>query len=83
MFKSWSLEGQEGVIIGKTMFTCVNIEKKIFSRTSRPILIKLGSNRPWVKGIQNCSNKGPGALQRGYDKKKSKHLERSLKNALL
>ena len=31
---------------------------KIFSRTSRPISIKLGKNHPWVKGIQVCSNKG-------------------------
>jgi hypothetical protein len=38
---------------------------KIFSRTSRPISIKLGLNNPWVKGILNCSNKGPGPLQRG------------------
>jgi hypothetical protein len=29
--------------------------KKIFSRTSRPISIKLGINRPWVKGTLNCS----------------------------
>jgi hypothetical protein len=27
------------------------ILKKIFSRTSRPISIKLGTNHPWVKGI--------------------------------
>jgi hypothetical protein len=32
--------------------TCVYIEKKIFfSRTSRPISIKLGTNHPWVKDI--------------------------------
>jgi hypothetical protein len=37
---------------------------KIFSRTSRPKSIKLGTNYPWVKGIQVCSNKGPGPLQR-------------------
>jgi hypothetical protein len=23
------------------------------------------TNHPWVKGILNCSNKGPGPLQRG------------------
>jgi hypothetical protein len=51
-----SLEGTT-VYIGKTSF-------KIFSRTSRAILIKLETNHPWVKGIQVCSNKGPGPSQR-------------------
>jgi hypothetical protein len=37
---------------------------KIFSRTSTLNSIKLGTNYPWVKGIQLCSNKGPGPLQR-------------------
>jgi hypothetical protein len=26
--------------------------------------MKLGINHPWVQGILNCSNKGPGPLQR-------------------
>jgi hypothetical protein len=30
---------------------------KISSRT-RPVLIKFGTNQPWVKRIQVCSNKG-------------------------
>jgi hypothetical protein len=48
----------------------MSILKKIFfSRTSRPITIKLGINDPWVKETQNCSNKGPGPLQRGYNHK--------------
>jgi hypothetical protein len=38
--------------------------KIFFSRTSQQS-IKLGTNYPWVKGIQFCSNKGPGPLQRG------------------
>jgi hypothetical protein len=38
---------------------------KIFSRTSRPKSIKLGTNYPLVKRIHVCSNKGPGPLQRG------------------
>jgi hypothetical protein len=42
---------------------------KIFSRTSRPISVKLGINHFWVKGILNCSNKGPDPLQRGDDRK--------------
>jgi hypothetical protein len=42
--------GSGGATIGKTIFLCVYIEKKIiFSRTSRPISIKLGINHPWVK----------------------------------
>jgi hypothetical protein len=55
------------------------LKKLFFSRTSRPISIKLGRNRPWVKGILNCSNKGPGPLQRGDNDKNAKmgwnHLE--------
>jgi hypothetical protein len=38
--------------------------RNLFSRTSWPNSIKLGSDYPWVKGIQVCSNKGPGPLQR-------------------
>jgi hypothetical protein len=48
------------------------ILKKIFSRTSRPITIKLGKNHPWVQGILNCPNKGPGPLQRGDNHKNAK-----------
>jgi hypothetical protein len=42
---------------------------KILSRTSKPKLIKLGTNYLWVKGIQVCSNKGPDSLQRGDNHK--------------
>jgi hypothetical protein len=38
---------------------------KIFSRTSQPKSIKLGTNYPFVKRIQVCSNKGSGPLQTG------------------
>jgi hypothetical protein len=48
------------------------ILKKIFSRTSRPISFKLGINHSWVKGILNCSNKGPGPLQSGDNLKNAK-----------
>jgi hypothetical protein len=58
----------------------VLILKKIFSRTSRPISIKLGANHPWVKGILNCSNEGPGPLQRGDNYKNGVE---SFKNLLL
>jgi hypothetical protein len=40
-----------GAIIGKTIFTYVYIEKIFFSRTSRPISMKLSINHPWVKEI--------------------------------
>jgi hypothetical protein len=43
-----------------------------FSRTSRPNSIKLDINYSWVKGIQVCSNKGPGPLQRGDNHKNVK-----------
>jgi hypothetical protein len=41
-------------------------------RTSWPNSIKLGTNYPWVKGIQVCLNKGPGPLQRGNNHKNVK-----------
>jgi hypothetical protein len=51
----------------------------MFSITSRPNLIKLKTNYPWMKGIQVCSNKGPGPLQRGDNHKNVKmgwsHIE--------
>jgi hypothetical protein len=51
----------------------------LFSRTSRPKSIKLGTNYSWMKGIQVCSNKGPGPLQRGDNNKNVRigwgHLE--------
>jgi hypothetical protein len=71
LFSSWS-PGSGGATLGKTIFTYVYIEKKFFSRSSWPITIKLGINHPWVKGILNCSNKGPGPLQRGDNHKNVK-----------
>ena len=64
--------GLGGATIGKTIHTYVYIEKIFFSRTSRPISIKLGIDHPWVKEILNCSNKGPGLLQRGDNHKNAK-----------
>jgi hypothetical protein len=48
------------------------LKKIFFSRTSWPISIKLGISHPWVKEILNCSNKGPGLLQRGDNHKNAK-----------
>jgi hypothetical protein len=64
LFTSWS----PGVGWGHNRenhiyMNCVYIKKK-FSRTSRPISINVGTNHPWVKGILNCWNKGPGPFQR-------------------
>jgi hypothetical protein len=50
----------------------VFILKKKPYRTSRPISIKLDTNLPWMKGILNCLNKGPGLLQRGDNYKNKK-----------
>jgi hypothetical protein len=36
-----------------------------------------------VKGIQVCSNKWPGSLQRGYNHKNIKKVDGSFKNLLL
>jgi hypothetical protein len=46
--------------------------KKISSRTSTPISIKLDANHPWVKGTLNYTNKGPDPLQRGDNHKNAK-----------
>jgi hypothetical protein len=58
------------------MFILIKI---FFSRISRPISIKLGTNHPYVKGILNCSNKRSSPLQRGDNLKNAKmgcvHLE--------
>jgi hypothetical protein len=51
------------------MFACVYIQI-FFTKTSRPISIKLNINHPWV--IQNCTNKGSGPLQREDNHKNTK-----------
>jgi hypothetical protein len=56
------------------------LKKIFFSRTNRPISIKLVINHPWVRGILNCSNKGPGPFQRGDNYKNGVG---SFKNLLL
>jgi hypothetical protein len=57
-------------------------QKTSFSRTSRPISIIPGTNHPWVKGIQNHSNKGPSPLQREDNHKNVKIGWVSSKNLL-
>jgi hypothetical protein len=46
--------------------------KILYSRTTRPNSIKLGTNYPWVKVIQVCSKKEPDPLQRGGNHKNVK-----------
>jgi hypothetical protein len=48
-----------------------------------PNSIKLGTNYPWVKEIQVCSNKGPGPLQKGDNHKNVKMGWGSFKNHIL
>jgi hypothetical protein len=43
-----------------------------FSRTTGPILIKLGTNHPWGEGIQVCSNEGDCPSPRGDNSKRVK-----------
>jgi hypothetical protein len=56
------------------------LKEIFFSRTSRPISIKLGTNHPLVKEILDYTNKGPGPFQRGD---KCRNLARSLKKFFL
>jgi hypothetical protein len=46
--------------------------KIFFSRTTGPILTRLGTNHPWVKGIQVCSKKGVSPSPRGYNSERVK-----------
>jgi hypothetical protein len=43
-----------------------------FSRTTGPILTKLGRNHPWGVGIFNCSNEGDCPSPRGDNYKRVK-----------
>jgi hypothetical protein len=45
---------------------------KIFSRTIGPILTSLGTNYPWVKGIQICSKEGDIPSPRGDNNERVK-----------
>jgi hypothetical protein len=53
----------------------ISKKKIFFPRTRTPISIKLGTNHPWVKGILDCSNTGPGPHQRGDNNKVQKFGE--------
>jgi hypothetical protein len=47
-----------------------------------PISIKRGTNHHWIKGIVNCSNKGPGHFQRGDNLKNAEMVVGSFKYLL-
>jgi hypothetical protein len=46
--------------------------KIFFSRTTGPILTRLRTNHPWVKGIQVCSYEGDNPSLRGDNSKRVK-----------
>jgi hypothetical protein len=46
--------------------------KIFFSRTTGPILTRLGTNHPWVKGIQICSKEGDDPFPKGNESERVK-----------
>jgi hypothetical protein len=46
--------------------------KILFSRTTGPILTRLGTNYPWSKGIQVCLKEGDCLSPRGENSKRVK-----------
>jgi hypothetical protein len=56
---------------------------KIFSRTNGPVLTRISTNHPWVKGIQVCSKKGDRPSPRGDNSERVKNALNCLKNLLL
>ena len=57
--------------------------KIFFSGTTGPNSTKLGTEHPWVKEIQICSNKGPHPCQKGKQLWNCKNTLKTLKNLLL
>jgi hypothetical protein len=46
--------------------------KIFFSRTTGPILIRIGINHLWGEGVQVCSNEGDSPSPRGDNSKRVK-----------
>jgi hypothetical protein len=46
--------------------------KIVFSRITGPIFTRLGTNHPWRKGIQFCSNEGDSPSPRGDNSERVK-----------
>jgi hypothetical protein len=60
------------VVLSVLTFVCPSVNFYIFdffSRTTGPILTKLGTNHPWREGIQVCSNEGDCPSPRGDNSK--------------
>jgi hypothetical protein len=55
--------------------------KMFFSRTTGPILTRLGTNHPWRKRIQVCLKEGDGPSLRGDNSERVK-IHKILKNLL-
>jgi hypothetical protein len=49
--------------------------KILFSRTTGPILTRLGTNHLWGEGIQVCSNEGDHPSLRGDNSERVKKIE--------
>jgi hypothetical protein len=58
-------------------------KKSLLQKQQSPISINLGTNHPWVKGILNYSNQGPGPIQRGDNHKTAKMGWGHFKNVFL
>jgi hypothetical protein len=46
-----------------------------FSRSTGPILTRVGTNHPWGEGIQVCSNEGDRPSLRGDNSERVKNIE--------
>jgi hypothetical protein len=46
--------------------------KIFFSRTTGPVLTRLGTNHPWLKGIQVCSKEVDSPFPRGDNSERVK-----------
>jgi hypothetical protein len=65
---SWKLKW--AILIARCPSVCLSVNFYIFdffSRTTGPILTRLGTNHPWGEGIQVCSNEGDHPSLRGKD----------------
>jgi hypothetical protein len=65
LLKSWSPGVRRCHNRENHIYMCLYWKKNSPEPTGQFWTIKLGTNQPWVKGIQNYTNKGAGPLQRG------------------
>jgi hypothetical protein len=62
---TWSLRVGRGHNRENYIYICLYWKKIVSCRTSMPMSIQLGANHPRVKGILNCTNKGPRSTSKG------------------